>query len=91
YQGDLGIELSVPAFFSSLYSANFKCEAGKLTPIASNGGPPNFVFNFRNPSGMIALVDLGGSAPVYSGNLSVDASAQAFFERLWKLCHCEAP
>lgn len=91
YQGDLGIELSAPAFFNSVYGSKFQCEAGKLTPKSPNDGPPNFVFNFRSPAGLIALVDLGGAAPFYSGNLTVDAAAQAFFDRLWKLCHCQAP
>lgn len=91
YKGDLGIEMTVPAFFSSLYSSKFQCEAGKLTPKTPDGGAPNFVFNFRNPSGLIALVDLGGTAPVYSGNLPVDSTASAFFDRLWQLCHCQAP
>ncbi|MGA9882909.1 MAG: VWA domain-containing protein [Candidatus Acidiferrales bacterium] len=91
YQGNLGPELSAPAFFSSVYGSKFHCEAGKLTPNDSNGGAPNFIFNFHDPSGLVALVDLGGPAPVYAGNLSVDSSAQAFFARLWKLCHCQAP
>ncbi|MGH9686993.1 MAG: VWA domain-containing protein [Candidatus Acidiferrales bacterium] len=91
YQGDLGPELSAPAFFRSVYGSKFHCEAGKLAPNDSNGGAPNFIFNFHDPSGLVALVDLGGSTPVYSGNLPVDSSAQAFFARLWKLCHCQAP
>ncbi len=91
YQGDLGIELSVPAFFRSVYGARFSCVAGKLTSDDPSGAPPNFMFNFRSPSGLVALVDLSGAVPFYSGNLPVDASAQAFFERLWKMCHCQAP
>jgi VWFA-related protein len=91
YQGDVGIALSAPAFFHSLYGGKFQCEAGNLVPDAPNGPPPSFLFNFRNPSGLIALVDLGGSYPVYSGNLPVDEGAKAFFDRLWKMCHCEAP
>jgi hypothetical protein len=34
---------------------------------------------------------LGGSAPVYSGELPVDSSARAFFDYLWKLAHCQQP
>jgi len=91
YQGDLGIGLSAPAFFQSVYGSKFHCEAGKLSPNDSNSGTPNFVFHFRNPSGLIAFVDLGGASPSYSGNLTIDPTAKAFFDRLWKLCHCEAP
>jgi VWFA-related protein len=91
YSGDLGIEVSVPAFFHSIYGANFHCEAGELKPNASSSGNPNFVFNFHNPAGLVAVVDLGGATPAYSGTLPVDASAKAFFNRLSKLCHCTAP
>lgn len=91
YQGDLGIDLSVPAFFHSLYSSKFHCDAGKLLPNDPQGAPPSFMLNFRSPSGLLVIVDLGGSDPFYSGNLEVDPSAKAFFERLWKLCHCQAP
>jgi hypothetical protein len=91
YEGDLGVELTAPAFFSSVYGSAFHCEAGKLIANKPNGGLPNFAFNFQNPSGLIALVDLGGAAPSYTGNLGVDPSARAFFDRLWKLCHCQAP
>jgi hypothetical protein len=91
YRGNLATELVVPAFFSSIYSSKFHCEAGKLTPKEPNGGSPNFQFWFHSPSGLTALVDLSGSAPVYSGNLPVEPSARAFFDRLWKLCHCQAP
>lgn len=91
YKGDLGIELSVPAFFNSLYGSKFHCDAEKLVPNGAQAGPPSFMFNFRNPSGLVVIVDLGGSNPFYSGNLPVDSSAKAFFNRLWKMCHCQAP
>ncbi len=91
YQGDVGIAVSVPAFFHSVYGAKFQCEAGKLVSDSPNGPQPSFSFTFRNPSGLLALVDLSGSATFYSGNLPVDASAKAFFGRLWKMCHCRAP
>ncbi|HVB87496.1 MAG TPA: VWA domain-containing protein [Candidatus Dormibacteraeota bacterium] len=91
YQGDLGIEMSVPAFFQSVYGAKFHCEAGQLKPNDSSSGTPNFVFNFHNSAGLVAVVDLGGAAPSYSGTLPVDPTAKAFFDRLWKSCHCTAP
>jgi VWFA-related protein len=92
YHGDIGIEQGAPAFFKSLYSANFHCEGGKL--IGNDPGSdakPSYLLTFRNPAGPGALVELGGDAPAYSGNLQVDASARRFFDYLWKLCHCRAP
>ncbi|MGH9716700.1 MAG: VWA domain-containing protein [Candidatus Acidiferrales bacterium] len=91
YRGSVGAEFSAPMFFNGELGSQFRCQAGKLTPTGPNGGPPKLVFPFRNPSGSIAIVDLSGPAPVYSGSLAVDPSAKAFFESLWKLCHCEAP
>jgi hypothetical protein len=49
------------------------------------------LLTFRNSSGHAALVDLAGTEPVYSGDLTVDASARAFFEYFWKLAHCQTP
>jgi VWFA-related protein len=90
YRGTLGIDLTAPAFFHQVYGSSFQCEAGKL---AANSGlaEPNLKFLFRNSAGAIAVVDLSGQAPAYSGGLPVDASARVFFDRLWKLCHCEQP
>jgi VWFA-related protein len=90
YSGKLGVEVTVPAFFHQVYGSSFQCEAGKLT--ADRGSAePNLKFVFKNPAGQIAMVDLAGQAPAYSGTLPVEASARAFFDRLWKMCHCERP
>lgn len=92
YEGDLSINLAVPAFFHHIYGEKFHCEMGKL--IANDPksrDTPNLVFSFRNPAGLALQVDLAGGQPSYSGGLQVDAKAQAFFERLGKLCHCTAP
>ncbi len=92
YQGDVSINQGAPAFFQSLYGAKFHCEAGKLVAKdPASGATPNLLLTFRNPSGIGALVELGGEAPAYSGNLPVDASARAFFDYVWKLCHCQQP
>jgi VWFA-related protein len=90
YRGQLGIEASAPAFFHQVYGSDFQCEAGKLTANSGSRGP-NFKFAFKNSAGAIAVVDLSGQEPAYSGSLAVDASARVFFDRLWKLCHCERP
>jgi len=92
YHGDLGIEQGAPAFFKSLYGAKFHCEAGSLVANdAGSGERPSFLFTFHSPTGTGALVELGGDAPAYSGSLQVDASGRAFFDYLWKLCHCQQP
>lgn len=90
YRGKLGVELSAPAFFSRMYGSGFQCRAGKLTA-DSGSADPNLKFAFRNSAGVVAIVDLSGQQPAYSGALPVDTSARAFFDRLWKLCHCEQP
>jgi VWFA-related protein len=89
YEGDL--DSVVPAVFNSIYSPKFHCDAGKLTPNEPNDGSPTFQLSFHSPSGLTEVVNFGGNAPVYSGNLPVDASAKSFFALLWKYCHCEAP
>ncbi len=90
YRGKLGIESAAPAFFHQVYGGSFQCQAGKLTA-NSGSGEPNFEFAFKNSGGVIALVNLAGAQPAYSGALPVDSSARAFFGRLWKMCHCEGP
>lgn len=90
YRGPLGVELSAPAFFQQVYGSSFQCRAAKLTP-ETGSAEPNFKFAFKNSAGAIAVVDLSGAAPGYSGALPVDSSARAFFDRLWKLCHCQRP
>jgi VWFA-related protein len=89
YRGDL--DSVVAALFNTIYGSKFHCEAGKLTPNQPDVSSPTFQLSFRSPSGLAAAVDFSGSAPVYSGDLPVDASAKAFFELLWKYCHCQAP
>jgi len=92
YHGDLSVAQGAPALFKSFYGAKFHCEAGSLVANdAASGAKPSFLFTFHSPTGTGALVELGGDAPAYSGNLPVDASGRAFFDYLWKLCHCQQP
>jgi hypothetical protein len=49
------------------------------------------VLTLNKPGGTRAVIDLGGSAPAYSGDVPVDSSGRAFFDYLWKLCHCQHP
>lgn len=92
YHGDLGIEQGAPALFKTMYGAKFHCDAGSLVANdAASNAKPSYLFTFRNSTGSGALVELGGDAPAYSGNLPVDSSARAFFDYLWKLCHCQQP
>jgi VWFA-related protein len=92
YHGDVGIELGAPAFFKSVFGADYHCSEGKLIPNDPNAKPEvSLLFKFRSPAGPGALVELGGDAPAYSGDLPVDPSAKAFFDYFWKLCHCQQP
>jgi hypothetical protein len=92
YHGDLGVNQGAPAFFRTIYGSKFHCEAGALVPNeAGSNSKPSFLFTFRKSAGPGALVELGGSEPAYSGDLTIDPSAKAFFDYLWKLCHCQQP
>jgi VWFA-related protein len=92
YHGKLGIDQGAPALFKSLFGSRYHCDAGKLAPNdAASTVPPSYLLTFRSPAGPGALVELGGESPAYSGDLPVDASARAFFDYLWKLCHCQSP
>jgi VWFA-related protein len=93
YHGNLGIEQGAPAFFKSVYGAKYHCDAGKLVPNdpSASAATVPLVFTFHSPAGPGALVQLGGDAPAYSGDLPIDPSAKAFFDYFWKLCHCQQP
>jgi VWFA-related protein len=91
YQGDLDVDQVAPAFFSSTYGSGFHCKSGNLLPNDTRSAlpPPQLRFAFRSPTGLMAVIDLTGDQPEYSGTLPVDSSAKDFFDRLWKLCHCQ--
>jgi VWFA-related protein len=88
YQGDLGIGLTAPAFFSYAFGTSFQCQSGSLVANGAAGSQPKLQFTFRNHNGKVATVDLNGVQPQYSGDLPVDSSARTFFDEVWKLCHC---
>jgi len=91
YHGNIGVEQTVPIFFHDMFAAKFRCEDGVLRARdESSKEQPNLQFTFQNPSGHAAVVDLSGDDPKYAGDLSVDPSAKAFFDRLWYFCQCRA-
>jgi VWFA-related protein len=92
YLGKLGADRVAPAFFDSVYGKGFHCQSGNLVANdPASAAAPNFQLAFRNPAGMGVVVDLAGDQPAYSGALPVDSSAKTFFDRVWKLCHCQEP
>ncbi|MGA8367617.1 MAG: VWA domain-containing protein [Candidatus Acidiferrales bacterium] len=90
YHGDIGVAQTAPGYFHEMLGGAFQCEEGQLIPRDASDAKPNLHFSFANPAGHMAVVDLTGSEPQYSGDLPVDPSAKPFFERLWYLCHCRA-
>jgi VWFA-related protein len=88
YRGDLPADQSAPVFFQLSYSTKFHCQSGTLVSNLPTGAPPNLRLRFRNPAGKLAVVDLTGAQPDYSGELRVDSSAKLFFDRVWALSHC---
>lgn len=92
YTGNLGVGDGARAFFKGMFNTRFHCDAGNLvSDDTASSAKPSFQFAFRTATGGVALVDLSGEAPAYSGTLPVDGSARPFFDYLWKLCHCQEP
>ncbi|HXA78988.1 MAG TPA: VWA domain-containing protein [Candidatus Acidoferrales bacterium] len=92
YHGELSIDQGARALFQTLFSSRDHCEAGSLVPNdISSIAAPNLVLTLTKPGGTHAVIDLGGSAPEYSGEVPVDSSGRAFFDYLWKLAHCQQP
>jgi hypothetical protein len=92
YHGELTIDQGAHALFGTLFAGRNRCEAGSLVPNdISASGKPSLVLTLRKADGRSAVIDLEGSAPAYAGELAVDPGARAFFDDLWKLCHCQQP
>lgn len=88
YTGDLGIDQSAPAFFSYAFGAKFRCQSGNLVSTDEAGSEPKLQVTFRNREGKIAVVDLKGAEPQYSGDLPLDSGDKELFYRVWQFCHC---
>ncbi len=92
YHGELSIDQGARALFQTLFSPRYHCEAGSLVPNdIGSVATPNLVLTLSKPDGTHAVINLGGSAPAYSGEVPVDSSGRAFFDYLWKLGHCQQP
>jgi VWFA-related protein len=92
YHGDLSLDQGAHALFTNLFGARYHCQAGALISNDANStATPKLVLTLSKQGSTGAIVDLGGDAPVYTGELPVDSSARAFFDYLWKLCHCQQP
>ena len=89
YRGDLPMEQSAAAFFDYAFGGRFACSAGQLAPKDPASGEAKLQFIAGNHDGKVAIVDLKGAQPEYSGDLPVDATARAFFDRVWRLSHCQ--
>jgi VWFA-related protein len=92
YQGAVSIDQGAPALFSDLFGRLYHCDSGALiSNDVTSTAKPSLSLTLRKPDGTRARIDLSGSAPAYSGEVPVDPSARAFFDYLWKLCHCQQP
>jgi hypothetical protein len=90
YRGDMAIEQSAAAFFNYAFGAKFHCQSDSLASIDPADGAPKLQFIAGNHDGKVVTVDLKGARPQYSGDLPVDPTAQAFFDRVWRLTQCQA-
>jgi len=92
YTGNLAVGDGARALFKGMFNGKFHCDSGKLVPDgASSSATPSLQFAFHTATGGVAIVDLSGEAPAYSGTFPVDDSARPFFDYLWKLSHCQEP
>jgi hypothetical protein len=91
YRGDLSADEGAPAFFQSFVGTKYACQGGRLVPKDPNTPAPKLIFRFQGAEGRVAVVDLSGAEPQYSGALPVDASAKPFFTLVLKLAHCVQP
>jgi len=92
YDGDLGVDLGASAFYQKIFGAQYHCQNGNLVSNEPNATtPPKLALVLRSAAGPAVLVDLTGPGPQYTGDLPIDPDARAFFEQVWKLCHCQGP
>lgn len=87
-EGEMPLDKSANAFSGYAFGERFHCQDGRFTAVDAADGEPSLRFTFHNHSGKVLVVDLKGDQPVYVGDLPVDASAQTFFEQVWKASHC---
>lgn len=89
YRGDLPMAQSASALFDYAFGLRFACSGGALVAKDPAGGEAQLQLVIGNHDGKIATVNLKGARPEYSGDLPVDATARAFFDRVWRLSHCQ--
>jgi hypothetical protein len=87
--GDMPLAKSAGAFFGYAFGERFHCVDSHFVPVESGDSDPVLHFTFHNHNGKMAVVDLKGDQPIYLGDLSVDPSAQPFFDQVWKSSHCQ--
>jgi hypothetical protein len=90
YRGDLPLDQAAKAFFDYAFGARFHCQAGSLAPNDPAGGEPKLQFIVGNHNANTVTVDLKGNQPQYSGDLPVDPTAKALFDRVSRLSHCQS-
>ncbi|HET6142218.1 MAG TPA: VWA domain-containing protein [Candidatus Acidoferrales bacterium] len=88
-EGDMPLNKSAKAFSGYAFGGRFHCQDGHFVAVDAADGEPALRFTFHNHSGKVLVVDLKGDQPVYVGDLPVDASAQTFFEQVWKGSRCQ--
>jgi hypothetical protein len=87
--GDMPLDQSASGFSGYAFGGRFHCQDGHFVPVDAGDGEPVLRFTFHNHNGKMVVVDLKGDQPVYLGDLPVDASAQSFFDQVWKTSHCQ--
>lgn len=87
--GDMPLDKAAEGFSGYAFGGRFHCQDGHFAPVDVGDTDPAMRFSFHNHIGKAVVVDLKGDAPVYVGDLPVDPSAQAFFDQVWKVSHCQ--
>jgi VWFA-related protein len=87
--GEMPLAPAANGFSNYAFGGRFHCQDGHFVGVDPADGQPALRFTFHNHSGKVVVVDLKGEQPVYVGDLPVDASAQLFFDQVWKSSHCQ--
>ena len=92
YQGNVSAAGGAVAMFKMLGGDKYHCQSGTLVPNDPQSTTPlKPALLLESTDGKSLIVDLSGAELQYSGSLTMDETGKAFFQEVWKLCHCQQP
>jgi len=92
YQGNVSTAGGAAALFKMLGGDKYHCQSGTLVPNDPQSTTPlKPALLLEGADGKSLIVDMSGEELQYSGSLAMDETGKAFFQEVWKLCHCQQP